>query len=214
MKDYNNSAVVDGVGFSRLSVGVPPPLPCAVPLSVTAVTAVAELAEAAEVPPPLPVGVVSSLADRVEPDFRLCAIRELKAGGGVFNEYDIELATETLRSAYLSELEVSRAKELEFLRTKRESALSFLRAKSAAEAPLRAAEAAESLLRAAAREAEEAAAREAFERKARADERRLTLITIAAAIIFVLLILLSLFLSHGWSFSSLFRVPESWERYL
>jgi hypothetical protein len=202
MKDYNNSPVMDSVYSGGLSVGVPPPLPCAVPLSVT---------ELAEVPSPLPF---PHMEGSVEPDFRLCAIRELKAGGGVFNEYDIELATETLRSAYLAELEVSRAKELEFLRAKRESALSFLRAKSAAEAPLRAAEAAESFLRAAAREAEEAAAREAFECKARADERRLTLITIAAAIIFVLLILLYLFLSNGWSFSSLFRVPESWERYL
>jgi hypothetical protein len=110
---------------------------------------------------------------------------------------------ESLRSAYLAELELKLESELKLRRAREAAASAFLRAKEEAEAALRAK--AEAVLR---------AEREAFERKARADERRLTLITIASAIIFVLLILLSLFLSHGWSFSSLFRVPESWERYL
>jgi hypothetical protein len=130
MKDYNNLGVI------------PPPLPGAVPLSVTElaevppplpVTAVAELAEAAEVPPPLADGFVVSPFDKpAEPNFRIEAIRNLKSSGAVFDEYDIEFEMESLRSAYLAELEVSRAKELEFLRAKRESASVFLRVKRAA----------------------------------------------------------------------------------
>jgi hypothetical protein len=184
MKDYNNSAVMDSVASVGLSVGIPPPLPGAVPLSVTTV---AELAEAAEVPPPLPVeDVVSLLSDRAEPNFRIEAIRELKSVGVVFDEHDVEFKMETLRSAYLKELEHKLALESELRRTREESALSFLRAKSEAES------ARESLLRAA-RESQEAIARKAAAR----EKRRQSLITIIMIILGLALMTILSLISTG-----------------
>jgi hypothetical protein len=68
----------------------PPPLLGAVPLSS---------------PPPLPG---SPLADRDEPDFRIEAIRHLKAAGKPFDEYDIELEIEEVKSAYIKKLKADR----------------------------------------------------------------------------------------------------------
>jgi hypothetical protein len=141
----------------------PPPLPSSVPLSS---------------PPPLPGEfAVSPLADRDEPDFRIEAIRKLKSIGQPFDEYDIELEMENLRSAYLAELEVSRAKELEFLRAKERVASEFLRVKEEAEAVLRAKEAS---LRA------EREAQEAIERKATARAERRQFLTVALVMILVI----------------------------
>jgi tetratricopeptide (TPR) repeat protein len=152
MKDYSNSPVTDSVYSGGLSGGVPPPLPGAAPLSS---------------PPPLPVGVVvSPFEEHEEPNFRVEAIRNLKAGGAVFDEYDIELEMETLRSAYLAELEVKLAKELELRRTRAEAAESFLRAREEA---LRAKEEAESALR----RAEAESARRHAESVRRATRRKI-----------------------------------------
>jgi hypothetical protein len=74
------------------------------------VTAVAELAEAAEVPPPLPDEfVLPPFEERPLPNFRLEVLRSFKSAGVVFDEYDIELAIEELRVAHMKSEELRRA---------------------------------------------------------------------------------------------------------
>jgi tetratricopeptide (TPR) repeat protein len=159
MKDYNNFAVMDGVGSVGLSGGVPPPLPGEY--------------------------VVSPLSDRAEPNFRIAAIRKLKAGGVLFDEHDIELETETLRSAYLAEeerrLEVERA---------------FLRAKAEAESVLRAKESALRAEREAAAAAEREVAAEAARRHAESVRRatRRKIMWIVFSVLAIVLVVVGIYI--------------------
>jgi hypothetical protein len=82
------------LGVVSSSGVVPPPLPISAPPSL---------------PPPLPGGlVVSPLDDHEAPDFRIEAIRNLKAAGKVFDEYDIELEIEEVKSAYIRKLKADK----------------------------------------------------------------------------------------------------------
>jgi hypothetical protein len=80
---------------SELS-SVPPPVPFSTPspppLAISAPSSS---------PPPLPAeSVLPHVEEREQPNFRLEAIRKLKAAGVVFDEYDIELEIGNLRSKH------------------------------------------------------------------------------------------------------------------